>query len=190
MRKLTLISLLLSCVALVACGDADPGGASDASAPVTNQAAAPSGLKNLDSACGIFSEAEFRQHFVIAEGMALETSESGGSFPACNYQWGEDLVERHIQAGGRDIQIHEPAKVMLVVARDVSADNFQTATGVYRQPQDVAGIGDMARWDDGMSQLSFLVGRDLFHINVKASSDAEENRRLAEDMAQRLLQKL
>ncbi|MCK9490195.1 MAG: hypothetical protein M0Q42_12545 [Xanthomonadales bacterium] len=183
MRKLTLIFLLLSCVALVACGGSDPGAAG-------GQAAAPSGLKGLDSACGIFSEAEFRQSFSIADGMELEVSESGGSFPACNYQWGEDLVLRTIKAGGREIDIHEPAKVMLVVARGVSVDNFNTSTSVYMDPEDVPGIGDMARWGGRMSQLSFLAGGDLFHINVKASSDKEENRRLAEGLAQRLLQKL
>ena len=87
--------------------------------------------------------------FQIPGETELKVSKSGQAFPACNYEWGTDLVVRTIQAGGRDIEVKEPAKVVLVVATDVTADNFQTSTAVYRDPQDVAGIGDMARWDDG-----------------------------------------
>lgn len=193
MRNPLYLTMLLPCFLLLACqdgGDRDTGaGPAPASQSAPAQRAGASALKGLDSACAIFSDDEIRGFFDIAEGTELKVSRSGQAFPACNYEWGKDLVVRQIQAGGRDIEVRDPAKVMLVVAPDVTADNFQTSTAVYRQPQDVSGIGDMARWDEGMSQLSFLAGADLFHINVKASSDPAENRRLAEALALQVLEK-
>lgn len=195
MRTPLYLILSLACLLLAACnGSGSQEGAEPAAGQpgqsTPAQRSGASAVKGVDSACALFSSDEIREVFQIPGETELKVSKSGQAFPACNYEWGTDLVVRTIQAGGRDIEVKEPAKVVLVVATDVTADNFQTSTAVYRDPQDVAGIGDMARWDDGMSQLSVLAGADLFHINVKASSDKEENRRQAEAVARRLLQKL
>lgn len=193
MRRFQLIPLLLSCSVLAACGgDSGPAAAVPDAVerqPSTVQSSG-NGAKDLRSACDVFSADEIRAFFGIPADLALDVSEAGSTFPDCSYQWGKDLVVRTISAGGQNIEVRDPAKVVLVIARNVSAGNFDTSTSVYKDAEDVPGIGDMARWGASMSQLSVLADGNLYHVHVKASSSPEENRRLAEDLAGQMLQRM
>lgn len=189
MRKTLCIPLLLSCFVLAGCngGETEAVTASPEAAPV--KASKSNGLKGLGSACEIFTTAEIRDLFGIEEATGLQVSESGATFPACSYEWGENLIVRTVSAGGKEYEISEPAKVMLVVAQGVPAGAFETSTSVYKDAEDVPGIGDMARWGTSMSQLTVLADANLFHINVKASSNREENRTMAMDLSEMLMRK-
>ena len=144
----------------------------------------------LSSACQIFSNDDIRAHFGIDAATELKVDEGGGAFPSCSYEWGTDLVVRTIRAGGQEIQVSDPAKLMLVVARGVGPEAFKASTSVYKDAQDIPGIGEQARWGTAMSQLTFLSGSNLVHINVKADSDPETNRQKAIELAQGALRKL
>ena len=189
MRQSMLLPIVLSSCLLAACsqGEAEPTASSRGAAPGQ---VAQANLDSISSACQIFTPAEIRGFFSIVAELELKTSEGGGAFPSCAYEWGKDLVVRRIKAGGQDIEVKEPAKVMLVVAKSATADSFTTSTSVYQDAEDMPGIGDMARWGASMSQLTLLSGSHLFHVNVKAHSDPAENKKMAVDLSRLLLQKI
>lgn len=189
MRTALFLPLLLSCGLLAACNTADTP-AADATPNAAPKAAAKENARALSSACQIFSNDDIRAHFSIDTATELKVDEGGGAFPSCSYEWGTDLVVRTIRAGGQEIQVRDPAKLMLVVARGVGPEAFKASTSVYKDAQDIPSIGEQARWGTAMSQLTFLSGSNLVHINVKADSDPETNRQKAIELAQGALRKL
>jgi len=191
MRQSMLLSAVLSSCLLAGCSQEEGKTESTASSPgATPGQVAQAGLDSISSACQIFTPADIKGFFSIPAESELKISEGGGVFPSCAYEWGKDLVVRRIKAGGQDIEVKEPAKVMLVVAKSANADRFTTSTAVYKDAEDMPGIGDMARWGASMSQLTFLSGRHLFHVNVKAHSNPAENKKMAVDLSRLLLQKI
>lgn len=189
MRTSVLLPVLICCVMLVACNNATSESAT-ASPSGASQAASKSRLGTLSSACEIFTPDEIKQLFNIAHDVELRVAKGNGTFPNCSYEWGKDLVVRTIQAGGQDIEVRDPAKLTLVVAQGISPANFDVSTSVYKDAEDMPGLGDMARWGSSMSQLSVLSGGNLFHINVRVSSDRAERKSKAVEMANQLLRKI
>lgn len=189
MRITLLLPLLVSCSLLVAC-NSDESAPAGASSDSTTKPAATESARALSSACQLLGSDDIRTRFNIDAATEVKMDEGGGAFPSCSWEWGTDVVVRTIRAGGRDIQVGEPAKVMLVVARGVGPEGFQTSTSVYKDAQDVPGIGEQARWGATMSQLSVLSRGTLAHIHVKADSDPETNRQHAIELARIVLQKL
>ena len=185
MRMSLFLSLSLCCSALVACGGGNTDAGTGADAPAT--AAAPERRQAAGSACELFTSDEIKSAFGIAAGVELRVKETRSAFPACSYEWGEDLVVRTLKVANQEIEVREPATAMLVVAEGVNPGGFETSTSVYKDAEDVPGIGDMARWGTAMSQLSVLHGSTLYHVNVKASSSPEENRALALALGRRLV---
>lgn len=189
MRNALFLPVLLSCSLLAACQNGQP------SAPAASEeSAAPRATTDrpgaLSSACQIVPEQDIRLMFNIDADTALQIEEGGGAFPSCSYQWGKDLVTRILHVGGQEIEVHEPAKLMIVVAHGVSADGFEQSTSVYKDAEDLPGPGERARWGAAMSQLSFLSGDKLFHLNVKTSSSPEQNRVMSVHLAHEVLRRI
>ncbi len=188
MPKSLFFPVLLSSFLLTACNASETASAAPGqSAP---KKIAKKNLKDMGSACEVFSAAEIKGFFKIAESTELKVAEAGQTFPACSYEWGKGLVVRKITAGGKDIEIKEPAKVMLVVAQGVTAANFKASTSIYKDAESIAGVGEMAQWGAARSQLTFLANQNLFHINVKANSAPAENKRMAIELSKLLMQKI
>lgn len=65
--------------------------------------------------------------------------------------------------------------------------NGKTKTMFQYDTEPVDSIGDDAHWVEGLSQLSVLSGLRIFHLKVKVFTTANENRKSAEFIANRLV---
>lgn len=161
------------------------GGESDS----TKASKTKASVKNAGSPCEIITLNDIKEFFKIQDTMEVSVSNKSVTFPMCSYEWGEDVVKNYIKIGDIEREYGAPAKVTIVMVKGVSNGDFKQSTSVYKDPEDISGIGEMAKWSPKMSQLSFLVKGTLFHVNVKASSDKEENKSNAIKLSELILQK-
>ena len=67
---------------------------------------------------------------------------------------------------------------------------YNRSTKVYKQPQAVPNLGDIAIWDSRMSQMSFLSQGYMFHVHVKVSNDDQGNMKKAIEVSNVIASKL
>lgn len=168
---------------LVACNS------SDGESGATTLSKSGNSGKNVISPCEIITLNDIKDHFKIHDAMEVNISDESVTFPACSYEWGKDVVMDKITAGNKTIEYGAPAKVMIVMAKDVPDSGFEQSTSVYKDGEEISGVGEKAIWGSKMSQLTFLHKKTLFHVNVKASSDKKKNKEDAIALSALILKK-
>ncbi|MEO6949418.1 MAG: hypothetical protein ABI123_07310 [Ginsengibacter sp.] len=147
-------------------------------------------VKSAIRPCEIITLEDIKDHFQIQASLEVEVSDDNVTFPACSYEWGIDLVMGQVTAGGKTVEYGSPATVMIVVAQNIPPSGFEQSTSVYKDAEEVSGIGDKAVWGAKMSQLTFLIKNTLFHVNVKASPDEEKNKNDAIALSKLIIKKV
>ena len=147
-------------------------------------------VKNITSPCEIITLNDIKDFFKIQDTTEVKVSDKSVTFPSCSYEWGKDVVMDQITVANKTIEYGAPAKVMIVMAKDIPDDGFERSTSVYKDAEEISGIGEKAIWGAKMSQLTFLIKKTLFHVNVKASSDKEKNKNDAISLSKLILKKV
>jgi hypothetical protein len=144
----------------------------------------------ISSPCLLITSEWVKGAFQISDNFNIKTEDEVLTYPTCTYTWEDGKVTRKQKIGSQEINIKLPSKIMIVMVQNASPSMFEASTNVYKQAQSVGGVGEMATWGSDMSQLSFFSKKFLFHVNVKASNDNNENRRKAYNIAQTIISKL
>lgn len=156
----------------------------------TTEAKIEKSVKDITSPCEIITLNDIKEFFKIQDTTEVKVEDKEVTFPSCSYEWGEDVVMSHMKVGEMSIDYGAPAKVMIVMAKGVPSSGFEQSTAVYKDGEEISGIGEKAIWGAKMSQLTFLYNSTLFHVNVKASSDEEKNKEDAIALSKLILKKL
>ena len=146
--------------------------------------------KNVTSPCEIITLNDIKDHFKIQDTMEVILSDNSVTFPMCSYEWGKDLVMGKITVGKKTVEYGSPAQVTIVMVKNVPSSAFEQSTQVYKDAEEISGIGEEAIWGAKMSQLTFLQKTTLYHVNVKASSDKEKNKNDAIALSKLILKKV
>ncbi len=126
-----------------------------------------------DSPCELISTVEVKGFCSIPSDIEIEQLAKDYTYPTCVFK----------DKSGISI-------VTIVMVKNAKEDMFEISTGVYKDGISIDGVGEKAKWGAKMSQLSFLAKGYMFHVNVIALSDSEENKKVAMDIARFLVGKV
>jgi hypothetical protein len=132
--------------------------------------------KSVDSPCELVSLADVRGMFSVPEELAIDMDDRVLTFPTCSFEWEDGKVITTMKVGDNEVKVQRPSTVMIVMVKGASESMYNTSTKVYKDIEELSGLGSMASWGNQMSQLTFLAGNHLFHVHVKVSTDDAANK--------------
>tara|TARA_R110000868_G_scaffold108065_1_gene295349 strand:- start:78565 stop:79134 length:570 start_codon:yes stop_codon:yes gene_type:complete len=144
---------------------------------------------SFDSPCELIGLADIKNIFAVAE-VPIETEDKVLTFPTCIYKWEDGQVFSIKEMAGQQLKMGRPSEVLIVMVKGCTEDMYNRSTKVYKQPQVVPDLGEMAVWDSRMSQLSFLSHSLMFHVHVKVSNDDQSNMEKAIEISNLIATKL
>ena len=135
----------------------------------------------------LISEDYLRETFAFTEGTALKYATcSERTFPTCTYIWGtpSDDDAQRISLGAKP----DGAKLMVIFAQGRSIADWARSTGVYKDPEEVSGVGEAAIWSAQRTQLS-VMNTDflIFHVYLEGVDGSKDH---AIELAQHVLAEL
>jgi len=140
--------------------------------------------------CDLLTESEIKKTFSISEAEPAEIKNVVRTYPTCFYKWESISFSKTSIIGGNEVSIDYPTEVSIVVVKNASEEMYQTSTRVYKDGQAQQGIGDMAIWGGGMSQLTFLSKGYMIHLNVQMSDVEMINKENAIKLSAFIIEKL
>lgn len=141
-------------------------------------------LTDFESPCELLLEKDVRSVLNLKAELAIKNDDKMYTHRTCKYQWEDGSMIKSQVVGTQTVSYEIPSQIMVVVARDATEANYETVTKkVYKNPEDISGIGERARWGDNMNQLSFLKNGLFFHVHVMVSQDNAVNREKAIELA-------
>ncbi len=184
-RKINLLITLFALFAL-ACGKNENKNMLN---DVDTKSAQPENTSEINSPCELVSVEDIKNIFAVAE-YSIETQDKILTFPTCIYKWEDGKVFSIEKMAGQEIKMERPSEVLIVMVKKVNENMFNQSTKVYKQPQVISNVGDMAIWDTRMSQFTFLSNNYLFHVHVKVSNDEIVNRKKAIEVSNLIIEKI
>lgn len=186
MKKLILFASCLSLFMVSACsGESDNSKEENSDEKKTSQAAAIP-----DSPCELVSSENIRQIVGVDAAFEITMQDKEYTYPTCKFEWEDQKVKKTMEVGGRTMEIDMPSEVLLVLVKDVNEKMFNRSTQVYKDGEDVSGVGEMAVWGDELAQLTFLKGSVMMHVHVKVNNDNVVNKKKAIEIAEFILEKI
>lgn len=144
---------------------------------------------SIDSPCELISLEDIKTMFVTAD-FPIETEDKVLTYPTCIYKWEDGQVFSVRKIADQELKLTMPSEVLIVMVKGCTEDMYKRSTKVYKQPQEIPNLGDMAVWDSRMSQLSFLSQGYMFHVHVKVSNDDQGNMKKAIEVSNVIASKL
>lgn len=147
-----------------------------------------------DFPCAVFSDEILAEYFGIKAEMVHRSESKDGSNRTCNCHWDnthkqvglfvQPIFESPQDAADQFAQLTSPGKQIIVA---------ETATEPQKQIEMaydllVPGIGDEAKWSSQLNQLVVRKKDEIFLLNVDVHENTDENRKLAETLAQLMMQ--
>lgn len=140
--------------------------------------------------CTLLSETDIRGHFQIGNDMEMKVEKDAIPFPVCFYEWGTNVYQGTVTAGGKTMSYDAPGEVSIVIAAGVQETDFEKSIAAYQDAVDMPGIGQKAVWGNGLSQLTFYKNNALVHIRVKVSADPGVNQEHAVELSDIVLKRM
>ncbi len=140
--------------------------------------------------CDLLTESDIKKTLSISEEEHAEIKNVVRTYPTCFYKWESISFSKTSIIGGNEVSIDYPTEVTIVVVKNASEEMYQTSTKVYKDGQAQQGIGDMAIWGGGMSQLTFLSKGYMIHLNVQMSNVEMINKENAIKLSALIIDKL
>lgn len=147
-------------------------------------------IKPASSVCELISDAELKHLLELPEGAKTSSESSEKPYPACFYRWKNATYPLSKKIGNREMTIDTPIEVNIVIVDEADEAMYLRSIKAYKDGESEEGVGEMAIWGDGLSQISILEKGKLIHIYVKKSQDAPENRTAAVTIANAIIKKL
>lgn len=79
---------------------------------------------------------------------------------------------------------------MIVLVANANKSMYERSIVVYKDAEKITGLGEMATWGEGMSQVSFLSNGNLIHLHLKVSGKNSENKNKAIELAKLVTERL
>lgn len=135
------------------------------------------------SPCSLLSEVEIKDVLSLPKD-ALTTMENAVyTYPTCSYEWETLVYEKNTTIGGQQMALEYPYKLMVVLVANADKSMYDKSTVVYKNGENISGLGEMAIWGDDMSQVTFLSDGSIIHLSLKISGNNSENKDKAIELA-------
>jgi hypothetical protein len=132
-------------------------------------------LAAINSPCELISMEEVKSIFAVE--LPIEKKDVVNTYPTCIYRWKDGKITTSVTFGGQEIKSSIPSEVLIVMVQNANEAMFKQSTSIYKQPREISNVGTMAIWDERMSQLTLLSNNYMFHVHVKVSNNAIENKK-------------
>lgn len=156
--------------------------------PVAKMNAITSGT--VKSACQLIGEKEIKRILSIPSDANSSIKDVVRTYPTCFYKWEAIKIEEEKIIAGNKFRSNYPAELSLVLVQSANEKMFETSVTTYKDGVDVKGIGEAAIWGDQLSQLTILSNGTMVHIHVKVSTESEDNKMKAIEVAKKIIEKL
>ena len=143
-----------------------------------------------ESPCSLVTEAEIKEILSIPQDAVTTMEDVDYTYPTCSYEWETLIYVKKMTMSGQDLELEYPYSLMIVLVDNADDAMFEQSTVVYKDGEKLSGLGDMATWGDSMSQLTFLSGGKMIHLNLKTSDNANENKEKAIKLAKLIEKRL
>ena len=144
----------------------------------------------IESPCSLVSEAEIKEILSLPQDAVTTKEDVDYTYPTCSYEWETLMYVKNMTMSGQELELEYPYKLMIVLVANADDSMFEQSTVVYKDGENIAGLGEMATWGDSMSQLTFLSGGSMIHLNLKISDNANENKEKAIKLAKLIEERL
>tara|TARA_R110002050_G_scaffold196426_2_gene331348 strand:- start:53120 stop:53656 length:537 start_codon:yes stop_codon:yes gene_type:complete len=143
----------------------------------------------IDSPCELISIEEVKRMFAVEE-YTIAMKDVVYTYPTCIFKWDDGKITTSVSFGGQEIKSTRPSEVLIVMIKKANAAMFKRSTSIYKEPQEISNIGTMAVWDARISQLTFLSNKYMFHVHVKVTPNATENKEKAIEVSEHIIKKM
>ena len=143
----------------------------------------------INSPCDVISKEEVKSMFEITE-YPIDMKDVVYTYPTCVFKWEDGKIITSVSFGGQEIKSTRPSEVLIVMVKNANEDMFKRSTSVYKQPEEISNMGTKAVWDARISQLTFLSNKYMFHVHVKVSNNATENKEKAIEVSKLIIGKI
>ncbi|GAB5415949.1 MAG: hypothetical protein Crog4KO_07300 [Crocinitomicaceae bacterium] len=187
MNKLTIGSILILALFAISCSSNEA--AEDQNGEKLTEET--SGKVNIpNSPCDWIDKVDIRTLIGVDAQYEISMEAKDYTFPACSFRWEDGKVVKNMEVAGRKMTVDSPSEVMVVFASDINAEKFERSVQVYKDGENVEGVGEEAMWGAEMSQLSFRKGTVMMHVHVKVDNDGAVNKKHALKIAEFLIAKM
>lgn len=175
MRNLLII--LFGFILLASCG----GNSSKTESQKTESRKAKSS-QNI-SPCSLLTEAEIKDVLSLPKDALTTMEDAVYTYPTCSYEWETLVYEKSTTIGGKQMALEYPYNLMIVLVANANKSMYDKSSVVYKDGENISGLGEMAIWGDGMSQVTFLSNGHMIHLSLKISGDSSVNKEKAIELA-------
>ncbi len=140
------------------------------------------------SPCSLLTEAEIKDILSLPKDALTTMEDVVYTYPTCSYEWEILVYVKNTTVGGQQMALEYPYKLMIVLVANADKSMFDKSTVVYKDGENISGLGQMAIWGDGMSQVTFLSNGYMIHLSLKISDNNSVNKDKAIELA-RLVEK-
>ena len=142
------------------------------------------------SPCSLVTEAEIKEILSLPQDAPTTMDDAAYTYPTCSYEWETLNYVKNMTIGGQELALEYPYTLMIVLVPNADESMFEQSTVVYKDGEKLNGLGEKATWGDSMSQLTFLSGGNMIHLNVKTSDNLNENKDKAIKLAKLIEKRL
>lgn len=135
------------------------------------------------SPCSLLSEAEIKDVLSLPNDALTKMENAVYTYPTCSYEWESLVYEKNTTVGGQQMALEYPYKLMIVLVTNANKSMYDKSTVVYKDGENISGLGEMAMWGDTMSQVSFLSEGIMVHLSLKISGNNSVNKDKAIELA-------
>ncbi|SRX55403.1 hypothetical protein [Aequorivita sp. CIP111184] len=125
------------------------------------------------SPCELLSESEIKDALSIPADTETTVKEKNITYPSCFYKWESITWPYEVMKGH---MADYTAEMSIVLVTGMNKKNYETAVSYYKDGKVIKDVGDMARWDEKKTQITFLYKGYLIHVHTKTSADAASNK--------------
>jgi PBP1b-binding outer membrane lipoprotein LpoB len=188
MKKLSTIYKTILFASVILAGCAQEKGNTETNS--TNTTTTASKAFSFESPCELITLDVVKSYIAIPDGIDVVSEDKMLTYPTCSFQW-KDGVRKESQTIGTTVVTYDlESKVMIVLVKNVNSSMFDRSTSVYKNPEELSGLGERAVWGDNMNQLTFLSKEVMMHVHVHVDNDKSINRKHAIELTKHLLKGL
>ena len=139
------------------------------------------------SPCNVLTDAEIKKALAIPADVETNTIKESTPYPVCYYKW-ESITFPYEVFNGR--MADHPAELSIVWAVHVNKKLYEQSISVYKDPEKINYVGEMATWSKKMGQITFLKEGNLIHVKAETSADEDSNKSKTIKIAKLFAEKL
>jgi len=190
MKQAATIYKSLLYASLILTGCAQGKGDKEINTTTTSKSTDVSNTISLRSPCELITLDVIKSYIDIPDGINVKSEDKMLTYPTCTFQWKDGIRKQSQTIGTTEVSYDVESKVLIVLVKDAKNSMFDRSTSVYKNPEELLGLGERAVWGDNMNQLTFLSGGMMMHVHVQVDNDKSVNRKHAIELTKHILKGL